>query len=417
MYQTFYTRAAWFSGAIIVLGIILQAYAAVNSVTSPVLEPITQLNQVALSTATPTAIRSECFDSLSKGHWEVSECSSDPISICEASKWLWDSNDCPISKVSSTKAAQLFKNAHVIFIGDSMVRNIYHTFNNMVDPGYKQNLATPVKKHINQQQFFPSSNTSVEFAWAPNLANVSQILYNMYPDQHQLVVIGAAVWDALYDRDLSAYSAQLKKMAEMGLFSRKGAVVVWMQPTTIIDGRLNTPEKQLYMKEDIIAKYRAAFVDSLGAKFVDFTIDPTFVSTSREGGSSDGVHYGEEVYRVIAQMLTRGYGMKKPNVLAAAPKKKSAKGPQHTGSMSFPLLGLGVLGASTVMLISMDSFLGVGAFSLYLVGKTFDWDTAYGPLHTKLGLNAPIRSSSIAAKQQDVEPLLGKSDGAGAESL
>ena len=49
---------------------------------------------------------------------------------------------------------------------------------------------------------------------------------------------------------------QLSSMTNDGLFMRKGAQVVWIQPTTIIDGRLNTPEKQLFMKEAIVQQYR-----------------------------------------------------------------------------------------------------------------------------------------------------------------
>jgi hypothetical protein len=39
---------------------------------------------------------------------------------------------------------------------------------------------------------------------------------------------------------------------------------------------------------------------------------------------------------------------------------------------------------SAVMLYTMDSFLGVGYFSLAMFGISFDWEEAYGPLLKKV---------------------------------
>ena len=124
---------------------------------------------------------------------------------------------------------------------------------------------------------------------------------------------------------------------------------------------------------------------------------------------------------MIAQVLANGYGMKTTPVMRAdagsslAPQAKTAPAPQRTGAMSFPMLGLIVLLFSGIMLLTFDSFLGVGAFSLFVFGKYFDWDSAFGPLHAKLGISSDSSASEGGYRNREnadkdtaqSEPLLG----------
>ena len=72
----------------------------------------------------------------------------------------------------------------------------------------------------------------------------------------------------------------------------------------------------------------------------------------------DGVHYGEEVYTVIAQMVANAFVLNFPYIN----KMKVARPPplpKPTGAMSFPLAGAAVLLLSAIMLVTMDSFFGM----------------------------------------------------------
>jgi hypothetical protein len=52
------------------------------------------------------------------------------------------------------------------------------------------------------------------------------------------------------------------------------------------------------MTESTLSQYRNAMTSSALAKTIKFLVDPTPVSIGREGSSSDGIHYNDEVYEV-----------------------------------------------------------------------------------------------------------------------
>jgi len=91
--------------------------------------------------------------------------------------------------------------------------------------------------------------------------------------------------------------------------------------------------------------------------------------------------------------------------------------------MSKPWHGMGVLVLSAIMLCTMDSFLGLGYLSLLFFGKKdsgsgssggssqnsgmLDWDSAYGPLHKKLGVSAAgVRAMDSSAAGEEQESAL-----------
>ena len=141
----------------------------------------------------------------------------------------------------------MFANSNIVFIGDSMARNVYHMFNHMLDPLYVQNSTTiAVQKHINQKKVL-ATNVSVVFLWAPELDDVITALGRLHPGQQQLIVTGVAAWDALYVQDLDVYKKKLDVLSSSGLLPKlaggrddRQTVIVWLQPTIIIEARLNT---------------------------------------------------------------------------------------------------------------------------------------------------------------------------------
>jgi hypothetical protein len=137
-------------------------------------------------------------------------------------------------------------------------------------------------------------------------------------------------------------------------------------------------------------------------------IDTTKASTGRD--CVDGVHYSDDVYSVIAQMVANAYTLHFPAYFAKS-GKPSANNPKPTGSMSFPTYGGYILLLSFVMLFGMDSFLGIGFLSLKLFGVSLDWEAAYGPLHKKIGVPmtgggaSPHSPSSRLVKDAEAESV------------
>ena len=413
----------------------------------------------------------ECLHSISHGTWASERCdtptpqaaasaaggahvapviaSNDPYqqttAYCVKHEWKWitskDSPDmkfCPISKLSSKIGLQVFQNKKILFLGDSILRSTYHGFLNVLDSNYTQNHNADLK-HSNLQHFIPKSNLSVEFRWTPFLQNITTELQSMTNNKdktittnYHYIVFGSILWDALYFHDVTAYGKELQKMLNYirNWKTNDQMVRVWLMPTTVLDERLITEEKRKFMNQQEINKYRQLIYKTFDAQNANATtaaqllmhnvIDGETVSKLREASSTDGIHFSEDIYTVLGQMLLNNYYLHYPKffVKGSATATKKPYTPRTTGSMSFPGYGMMVLVTAAIMLFTMDSFFGIGYISLLIFGRSFDWEAGYGPLHRKIhgssgGHEKEERSNNSSSDkkqqlEQEIVPLMEK---------
>lgn len=314
-------------------------------------------------------------------------------------------------------------------MGDSVMRNVYYQFINLVDPEFSQNQTTSTKH--SDIMIKPSflQNASFEFHWAPLVDDITRTLVQKgIAKDSDMIVLGAAAWHALNERNISLYSSALEALEGVIARTREPAVArngsdvnelvlpvspatfIWLQPTTVIDAKLTTSDKLLNMPEATIAQYREVFSNSSLAQVVHSVVDPRSACTGRE--ATDGIHYTQEVYKVIAQMALNSYILRVPSLYSQSGDKKKYE-PKKTGGMSFPNYGAAVLALAAIMLFSMDSFLGVGFLSLLLSGRSSDWESAYGPLHKKIFKSSTVLTSLPSGPRShnnspvELESLLG----------
>jgi hypothetical protein len=399
-FQTVCTKAISFGAIALVVGIVIQlAFTSLVPVTTNEVKTLYKGDSF------------DCLQSISNGHWSSIACPTtngiDKVAYCESQKWIWDNNskECPVGKVSTTKARAVFKGKNVVFLGDSIIRGVYHQFNTILDPSYHQNYSQP-NKHMGLTYKPLVTNTTVSFIWAPIVRNVTAVIDVALKDKsYNYIVSGAAAWDALYDRNINTYRSDLELLSNLNKDDK--ILQTWIQPTTIIDSRLQTPEKQQYMTEAIIKTYREAFLQSKAASKFDTVIDPSKVSAGREEGSVDGVHYSEEVYKVMAQMVSNAYMLHFSNNYAKT-STATKKEPKVTGAMSFPSYGAAMLVLSFIMIFTMDSWLGFGFFSLKLFNLKYDWDAAYLPLLKKI--SSSNSKSSLSKQDLELDTSLPRTD-------
>ena len=280
-------------------------------------------------------------------------------------------------------------NATIASVGDSMIRNVYHQFNSLLEPSYL-NPNTSTDKHINLDYVSKKDNVSVHFIWAPFLTNVTTILKSNYlaVANHDFVVTGVATWDALHSRDLSYFKRSLSSVSDE--LKKLPGYKSWILPTVVVDTLLPTDEKRQFMTQKIVSSYIDAVVNhgTLSSN-VNFLLNPRAAcGNGMQDASFDGIHYSKAVYDVMVQMLVNSYTLHYPSYLTMPIKPASAgnTSPKPTGSMSFPSYGAYALILAFIMLFTMDSFLGIGALSLALFGRSLDWNEAYFALHKKLGV-------------------------------
>jgi hypothetical protein len=356
-----------------------------------------------------------CLDAISRGHWVETRCDTDPTKLppgapvtafCQTAKWIWEPvAGCSVSRMSTSRLRSVYTGKKILFAGDSELRSVFLQFVRILDPDYHQDITTAIK-HSDIHYTAPFDPTlSVDFTWAPMAKDVTGVMQAAATAAapYHLIAAGSACWDALNTKDLAQYSAELTKLSvpALSIHTQHNATtkLVWLQPTTIHASRLPTEEKQKYMSEAEVQKYRAAFLASPLAAAVDTVIDSTQASAGKAFPPVDGLHYTEDVYEVLAFMVSNGYTAHYPAYSSSGSTSASAVKytPKVTGSMSFPSLGAGVLALAVIMLFSMDSFFGIGFLSLLLLGRSFDWEAAYAGLHRKIDRDLETAAAAATA--------------------
>ena len=103
-------------------------------------------NQALMASSLYSFNSSNCLEAISKGQWAEVPCRVtrppalfDKDALCREHKWTWADThpSCPVSKVSVVKGWSIFEDMKVAFVGDSVVRGIFHNFIHGLDPNYR----------------------------------------------------------------------------------------------------------------------------------------------------------------------------------------------------------------------------------------------------------------------------------------
>eukprot|EP00804_Cyclotella_cryptica_P021777 CCRYP_000772-RB/>CCRYP_000772-RB protein AED:0.08 eAED:0.08 QI:194/0.75/0.8/1/1/1/5/77/1048 len=289
--------------------------------------------------------------------------------------WAWKEQParthCRFGLRGKAKLKRLLIRRHVLFIGDSMTRNLYHASLRAMGVREAGAYDATIPKHTDLNEVMWDT-TPVNFKWAPlavdqlnSLRGVNNIALNG-GDIPDLIVMGGGAWDRLHvyatDEDRQSHAATLRDLAHEMLKSQElGMPVVWTVPTTINSQALNTEEKRDHMREEDMEAMRAVYSLNGILASSSFVIDGTAFTSSRVSESFDGVHYPHEVYDAGAQILFQALDWLLPentDDIVTAP---------NAGKMSNPTFGFIILTLVAIGLVSFDGFLGFSYLASFFV--------------------------------------------------
>ena len=377
----------------------------------------------------------ECSKYIHEGIWvPIEPCTNDIRGKAERSQYI---NDISCSKTnlftwgwkrenSNTLCRFVYRNpkslskalAHrnIVFVGDSMVRNLYHATLRSMGMPYRDYFDTTLPKHTDYSDKVGSTNFS--FKWAPFTGDQADALnmigsLNPPPD---LVVSGGGTWDRLHTFDNDPTHTDLKKkvknlVQQMNSFSSKGIPVVWTIPTIINDKGLQDDSKRQHMKDDQLDEFRK-MQDIMGVhKAATFVLDGRSFSKDRVGESYDGVHYPPAVYDGGIQILANALDWILPPLRVQIPRPP----PNEPGKMADPWLGAGILFISFIGLFLFDGFMGFSLLAGFFAKNCWTcmlYEEAFAPLHAKMKL-PPIRTSAATSDNSTTEMVgfISKSSG------
>ena len=334
--------------------------------------------------------------------------------------WAWtvqpSRTHCRFGYRDEARLKQSLNGREVVFIGDSMTRNVYHASMQamgIIDSG-AYNATGPKHADISNKLW---DTTPIDFKWAPlandQLSILKEINQRTIKDPGtkptDLIILGGGAWDLLHgyatDEDRQSHTATLLELGyEMRKSQEFGAAVVWFVPTTINSGALNTEEKRDHMREEDMEAMRTAYSRNGILNSASFVIDGPSFTRSRVSESSDGVHYPIQVYSAGAQILFNALDWLLP------PGDVVHVVPPRIGKMANPKLGLGMLLLVLIGLFCFDGFLGFSYLASLFVDGVMACqlhEEAYEMLHKRLGQHtAKICSSGKFSKS----PRAGNND-------
>ena len=333
--------------------------------------------------------------------------------------WGWyatpSNSHCRFTHRSTKILQRQLQDRHVVFVGDSMTRSIFHAFSRALGDKEAGSFNATVPKHSDIMRTIGS--TKLEFKWAPMAQDAAEKLKeynkNSATSSPDAILLGGGAWDRLHvwatnDADRKQLKSTLAALAvEMSKAKELDIPTIWMNPTTINTQALLHQDKRDNLKEEDMEEMRALTADMGVWAASTFVLDGTAFTAERVAESFDGVHYPNQVYDAGAQILANAMDW----VLEPRTSLKKFL-PPTPGTMANPMLGLFMMCFVAVGLFFYDGLLGFSYVASLFASNVLPnemYEEAFEPLHRQAKL-PPIRrsrSDSTFSASDEIISLLG----------
>lgn len=293
--------------------------------------------------------------------------------------WGWQatspSSHCRMRQRHADTALATLSDRTVYFVGDSILRHLYHSMCRQMGDVSAGAYNTTGEKHGNFTRRY--ATLDLEFRWAPYTNDtLVPALQSLFEDEESLpdaIIVGGGAWDQLHRHrnqvDHDVLVDGIRNVAEqMRRLREAGVAVTWVVPTTINTWGLMTEEKRQWLREDDMVNLRTVYKDHGIHDAANFVLEGATFTKDRVSDSYDGVHYPLEVYDAGAQILLNAFDWLLP--LSNPDKPKVVYPKRRLGSMAHPGYGLIVLIIIAVTLYSTDAFVGLSWLACWLTGTS-----------------------------------------------
>ena len=236
------------------------------------------------------------------GSWLPSMLQSQlPIAEMDRFQWHYPST-CGVFGRSSSPFVPDWQNQPVVFLGDSVVRFLYHAYITKVfDPKHG---VPPGAAHSDMQH-----SNEAKFIWAPFIDNLTTSLnqtlaMNMHTrtlEKKPLIVLGSGPWDALQKHDFSAFQSAVLELAKIIQSNREYFYFIWVEFGTLQDSKMLSREKREFLIESKAVGYRLASEPLY--RVCNAVLPMRVMQRGRE--TRDGVHYDPSTYFAATSVLLR----------------------------------------------------------------------------------------------------------------
>ena len=291
--------------------------------------------------------------------------------------WGWKapppSSHCRIHQRDSALIRKSLAGRTITFVGDSILRHLYHSTCRQVGDSMAGAYNTSMGKWGNFSRQYDSLD--LEFRWAPYTNDtLVPTLRSLLEDEEVLpdaVVVGGGAWDQLHrnrnENDKNILVEGIRETAnQLQRLRNAGVAITWVVPTTINTWGLLTEEKREWLREDQMVELRSLYKKNGIHDAADFVFDGTTFTKERVAYSYDGVHYPLEIYDAGAQIILNSFDWLLP-LDEDQGLTSSSQTNARPGSMAHPLYGLVVIFFIAICLLLMDAFGGLSYLASLLL--------------------------------------------------
>jgi hypothetical protein len=334
--------------------------------------------------------------------------------------WGWKQTKpnlkCRFRSRSSEEMQKKLSHRKIVFIGDLMVRNLFHALCRLLGDTKAGMYDATVADHADVSKGI--GNVRLEYKWAPlafdQVSKLKDIRTkgNAGQKQPDVVFVGGGAMDRLHvwatDEDQDSQRVAVQKLAKELEFA--SAPTIWCTPTTVNTPALGNDEKRNQMNEMAISEVRKMYKELEVDSSADFVLDGPSYSRGRASESYDGVLYPLVVYDAGVQIAVNAFDW----LLPPSDSEDEFFEPPSPGSLGNPFLGMMIGSFSLIGLFFFDGYFGFSYLSSLFVrrndtrSKYYDegsilaavmpgdlYDEAFVPYHQRLKLpNCNIKGSS-----------------------
>jgi len=229
---------------------------------------------------------------LREGTWtrDASACVEDrdaPAAGCDDREtgvfWSFDAASARCGARAQTRASNAFSGRRVLVVGDSIARHVYASVLRLAARDPEAHALSSQEKHRDWTHALVDGGVAT-FRWAPFARNVTATLGDVFDANTgdstrpwEVVILGAALWDALhvrsvetYARDVRALAAKLAATRKEFYAERRGKTkFFWLAAPRVMDDALIDPAKRTHMTDAKVAAYGDAARNTPGFLFFE----------------------------------------------------------------------------------------------------------------------------------------------------
>ena len=238
--------------------------------------------------------RASCLGTgLREGTWtrDASACVEDrdtPAAGCDDREtgafWSFDAASARCGARAQTRASNAFSGRRVLVVGDSIARHVYASVLRLAARDPEAHALSSQEKHRDWTHALVDGGVAT-FRWAPFARNVTATLGDVFDANMgdstrtwEVVILGAALWDALHVRSVETYARDVRALAatlaatrreSFAKRSKRCAVFFWLAAPRVRDDALTDPAKRTHMTDAKVAAYGDAARNTPGFFFVE----------------------------------------------------------------------------------------------------------------------------------------------------